>query len=317
MYTLCSKIQIGSYSFTSVNEVLIVRSINALCATAKIKVPVSAVLKQKDSTNMAVETAKEIKINDEVEIQLGYNESYNVEFTGRVSKINYTTPLEIECEDAYFLAKSKMVNFCGKMSLKECLQKCGLPIAHAIELNLRNFVVQNKPVSWVLNKLKKEYGIQVFFDMDGKIIAGRAFDVVSKKVKYELRKNVIRDDDLQFQQASDVKLKVKSICIMKDGSRVEGEIGKEGGVEKTLYFYDVESPGELKSLAEQELKKYSRDGYVGEIETFLFPYVEPCMVAELVDPVYSQRDGCYYVEAVETTFGTSGARRKVNIGIAV
>ncbi|MEG1572869.1 MAG: hypothetical protein RR328_04875 [Bacteroidales bacterium] len=317
MYQLCSKIKIGNQSFTSVNEVTITRSIHTPCTTAKIKVPVSAVLKQKDSSKTAVETAKTIKAGDAVEIQLGYNDSYNLEFKGYVSQLNYTTPLEIECEDAYFLAKSKMVNLKGKMSLKDCLAKCGLQINQCIDLNLRNFIVDNKPVSWVLNKLKTDYGLNVFFDMEGKIIAGRAFDAVSKNVKYELRKNVINDDGLKFQKASDVKLKVKSICFMKDGSKVEAEIGTDGGAEKSLYFYDVESQGELKSLAEQELKKYSRDGYEGEIETFLLPYVEPCMVADLTDPIYSERDGNYHIEAVETTFGTSGARRKVSIGIAI
>lgn len=317
MYTLCSKIKIGNQSFTSVNEVSVTRSVHNPCAKAKIKVPVSAVLKQKDSSKTVVETAKTVKVGDVVEIELGYNEVYNLEFRGYVCQINRTTPLEIECEDAYYLAKEKMVSFSGKTSLKECLQKCELEIHHAIGLNLRNFIVDNKSVSWVLNKLKTDYGLNVFFDMSGRIIAGRAFDLVSKNVKYELRKNVINDDSLKFQRASDVKLKIKSICFMKDGSKVEAEIGSAGGAEKTLYFYDVESQGELKSLAEQELKKYSRDGYQGEIETFLFPYAEPCMVAHLVDPVYSERDGNYYVEAVETTFGTSGARRKVSIGIAV
>ena len=128
---------------------------------------------------------------------------------------------------------------------------------------------------------------------------------------------MIRVDDLKYQFAQDVKLKVKAVCYYKDGTRIEGEIGQEGGETKTLYFYDVKDAGELKSLAGQELKRHSFDGYRGKIETFLFPYALPGMVAALDDPIYQERSGNYYIESTETTFGTGGARRSVEIGIKV
>lgn len=73
----------------------------------------------------------------------------------------------------------------------------------------------------------------------------------------------------------------------------------------------------MKSLAGQELKRHSFDGYRGKIETFLFPYALPGMVAALDDPIYQERSGNYYIESTETTFGTGGARRSVEIGIKV
>lgn len=315
MYILGSDITIGGKTFGGVNEVKINRSVHLIGATAMIKVPVTAVLKQKDETVTAIETAKAVKVGDEVSISLGYNGQMNKEFRGYVKRLNYRTPLEIECEDAYYLTRSKTVTLSGNMTLKECLQKCGLSVLHATDLTLKNFVIDTKPVSHVLGKLKTDYGLNIFFDMEDRVIAGRAFDIVSKDVKYQLRYNVIRDDDLKYRLASDVKLKVKAVCFKKDGTKVEGTIGAEGGVTKTLYFYDVESMAELKTLAEQELKKYSRDGYEGKIETFLFPYAEPCMTAVLTDKTYPDRDGRYYVEGVETNFGTNGARRMVSLGI--
>lgn len=315
MYILGSDITIGGKTFGGVNEVKINRSVHLIGATAMIKVPVTAVLKQKDETVTAIETAKAVKVGDEVSISLGYNGQMNKEFRGYVKQLNYRTPLEIECEDAYFLTRSKTVTLSGNMTLKECLQKCGLSVLHATDLTLKNFVIDTKPVSHVLRKLKTDYGLNIFFDMEDRVIASRAFDIVSKDVKYQLRYNVIRDDDLKYRLASDVKLKVKAVCFKKDGTKVEGTIGAEGGVTKTLYFYDVESMAELKTLAEQELKKYSRDGYEGKIETFLFPYAEPCMTAVLTDKTYPDRDGRYYVEGVETNFGTNGARRMVSLGI--
>lgn len=136
-------------------------------------------------------------------------------------------------------------------------------------------------------------------------------------VKYRLRYNVIKDDDLKFQLASDTKLKVKAVCYYKDGTKIEGELGEEGGESKTLYYYDVKDAKELKVLAQEELKRYSFDGYRGKIETFLFPYALPGMVAQLEDEVYRERSGNYYIESVDVSFGMNGARRGIEIGIKV
>lgn len=315
MYTLCSEINIGGKVFGGVNEVKVVRSIHTPGATAVLKVPVTAVLKQKNQTSTVTETARMIQVGEPVLIRLGYDGKMNEEFRGYVRQLNYKTPLEIECEDEFFLTRQRSIILSGSMSLKECLEKCGLVVGCSANLKLRNFVVNNKPVSWMLGKLKTDYGLNVFFDRKGRIIAARAFDWVGKEVKYQLRYNVIRDDDLKYLSAENVRLKVKAVCFRKDGIKAEAEAGIENSVTKTLYFYDVEDSADLRILAEQELKRYSRDGYEGKVETFLFPYAEPGMLAIVQDPAYPDRDGCYYIEGVETTYGMGGARRKISIGI--
>jgi len=315
LFELNSDISINGIHFKGVNKVHIKRSVHTLSATATIKVPVTAVLKAKGEQPAEVETAKQFNEGDPVTIMLGYNGEMRTEFVGYIKQKNYTQPLEIVCEDAYYQTRSKTVTLSGSATLADTLKACGLTVTYAVPLQLRNFVADKKTVAWVLGKLKTEYGLHVFFDMDGGVIAGRAFDVTSGTVKYRLRHNVIKDDDLQYRLAADRKLKVKAICYQKNGIKVEGEIGTEGGATKTLYFYDVEDVAELKSLAEAELMRHSYDGYDGKIVTFLQPYAEPCMIAEIEDPVYNERDGSYYIEEVEVTYGTSGARRIVTIGL--
>ncbi|KAA6324693.1 hypothetical protein EZS27_026011 [termite gut metagenome] len=183
------------------------------------------------------------------------------------------------------------------------------------DLTLKNFVVNNKPGSWLLGYLKKEYGLIAFFDINGKLYAGKANDVKGETVKYRLRDNVISDDELKYQMAEDIKLKVKAVCYYKDGTKIEGELGEDGGELKTLYYYDVKDVGESKALANEELKRYSFTGYRGKIATFLFPYALLGMVASIDDPVYNEHGGEYFIESVDTTFGTGGARRRVEIGI--
>jgi len=317
MYRLCSKIEIGGKLFGGVNNVIVKRSIHTLGATAVIRVPVTAVLKAKGKAVSKIETAKAIKKGDKVSIQLGYNGEYQQEFMGYVKVVNYKTPLEIECEDGFYLTRQRSVSLSGTTTLKDCLSACGLDVLHAVDLKLKNFAIDDKPVSWVLGKLKTDYGLSIFFDLQDKVIAGRYFDLVSDTVKYKLRYNVIKDDDLKYQLAADNKLKIKAICYKKDGVKVEAEMGQAGGTSKTLHFYDVEDMGELKMLAEQELKKYSYDGYTGKISTFLLPYAEPCMLADITDDVYGERDGRYYIESTEVRYGRSGGRREVNVGIQI
>ena len=139
--------------------------------------------------------------------------------------------------------------------------------------------------------------------------------MVGDSVKYELRRNVISDDNLQYLNREDVKIQIKAICFKKNGTKVEAKKGIEGGTSKTLYFYDIEDMKELAVLAQRELDRLTSDGYDGSITTFLEPYAAPGMLAELTDPIYPDRTGRYYIESVETTFGQQGGRRKVEIGM--
>lgn len=318
MFVMCCDIKIGGVSFKAVNDVLIKRSVYNLAATALIKIPVTAVLKYAGQPPTHIETASAIKVGDPVTIKLGYDNQFNEEFKGYVKRLNYTVPLEIECEDEFYQTRSVNCVFSKKeTSLKSCLNEIlpSVRIGYCASLTLKNFIVNNKPGSWVLGLLKKEYGLSVFFGPDGKLYAGRTTDFTGETVKYRLRYNVIRDNELKYQLAEDVKLKVKAVCYYKDGTKIEGEIGEDGGEKKTLYYYDVKDAAELKELATLELKRYSYDGYRGRIETFLLPFVMPCMIAEIDDPVYNERNGSYLVESVETRFGTGGGRRTVEIGI--
>lgn len=315
MLVLTCDIKIADKRFTAVNAVTVKRSIYALGATATIKLPVIAILNKKDEPTTKVETAQAVAVGDKVEIRLGYNHRHRLEFRGYVKTIDLKTPLEIVCEDEFFQCRRRNVKTGGTVTLADLLKKCGLDVGYAETLTLRNFAVPDKPVSSVLAKLSKDYGLSVFFDLDGKVYACRPERVVGDSVKYELRRNVISDDNLQYLNRADVKIQIKAICYKKDGTKVEAKKGTEGGTSKTLYFYDVEDMKELSTLAKRELDRLTSDGYEGGITTFLEPYAAPGMLAELTDPVYPDRTGRYYIESVETAFGMQGGRRKVEIGM--
>lgn len=117
--------------------------------------------------------------------------------------------------------------------------------------------------------------------------------------------------------AEDVKLKIKAVCIYRDGTKVEAKIGAEDGTEKTMYFYDVKDQAELAALAQAELKRHSYDGYSGKIQTFLVPFAAPGMLAELEDEVYAYRNGPVLYRKCGNDVRNLGGRRSVEIGLKV
>ncbi|MEG2122087.1 MAG: hypothetical protein RRZ64_08540 [Rikenellaceae bacterium] len=314
MYTLSSDVRIGGKRFKSVAEVEIKRSLSELMSTAKIKTPTTAVLKQKDTQATIVEVAQQIKVGDKVEIRLGYDGKNNIEFRGYVKQINLRTPLEIECEDEFYKCRKRKINTSGTTTLKALLHKMDLSIGFAEDLKLKNFVIADKSIAYVLSKLQGDYGLTVFFDLNSNIYAMRKARIYGDVVNYEFRRNVINDDDLQYLNNEDVKLEIKAICYKKDGTVVQASIGTAGGTSKTLYFYDIEDMSELKVMAENEMQRLSVDGYSGNITTFLLPNIEPCCLAEIKDNIYPQRNGLYYVEGVKTKYGRNGGRRIIEIG---
>ncbi|WP_297096372.1 hypothetical protein [uncultured Draconibacterium sp.] len=321
MFVLTCHITIGSATFKSVTDVVIKRSTHASNATAVIKVPVTAVLRQEGKEPTKVETAQQINVGDAVSIKLGYDGKLKEEFKGFVKRLNYTVPLEIECEDWYWklrytTIKKSYPEATVKQLLNDVLSGSGASVHPAtIDLGLKNTVINNKTGAWVLEKLKSDYGLTVFFSIDGQCFAGKAYEVQGAAAKYKLRWNVLKDDDLKYYRAEDYKLKVEAKTYDRDGAKLEATVGSEGGEVKTLWFYNVTDKAQLKTLAEQELQRYSFDGYRGKIETFLIPFAEPGMIAEVEDPLYKVYGGSYYIESTEVHFGTGGGRRKVELGI--
>lgn len=314
MRAACSNIKLGGKRFSAVNDVVVKRSIYSLGSTATIKLPVTARLHHRDTPPAMVMTAQEINIGDPVEIYLGYNGRLKLEFRGYVKALNLTTPLEVICEDEYYTTQNRTITTSGTTTLAALLSKCGLKIGFAEELKLKNFAVKNKSVSAVLGMLRTTYGLSVFFDFKGNVYACRPERVVGEEVKYILRHNVINDDKLQYLNNVDAKISITAVCFKRDGTKVEAKKGVDGGIEKTLYYYGVDSVKELAMLVEQELKRYKSNGYDGSIVTFLEPFAAPGMVAVLTDKVYLERSGRYYVESVETRLGMSGCTRTIELG---
>ena len=346
MYVLNSNITIAGKRFDGVHEVEIITSGKVLQDTAIIKVPTTARIERAGEFVTETPTASAFNVGDEVVIELGYNGDLKEEFRGYVKRINPTTPLSIECEDATFLLRKTHVNKSWqsvtlKQVLTEVLKDTGVSLAKEPPLiTFSQFYLRDVSPAQALQEFIEKYGLTIYFTSFKKLFVGLAFDSEDRTtVKYDIGTNVI-ENDLQLVDADDVQLRVKCVGIKPDGTKITAEIGdgadpdeglskrkkanqtvikptKSDGAEvRTLYFYNVHSKSELLEIARAELRKRKFTGYKGGLTTFLLPFVQVGNVARLTDRFYPERgDGDYLIEKVTTTFGTSGARRKVELGL--
>ena len=162
MFVLGCHITIDKFTFTSVHEVTVRRSLHNFTETATIKIPASARLKENGIRSATVETAKTIQAKMPVTIQLGYNGELKEEFKGFVSRVNFSTPVEIECEGYFQPLKFKTYteNF-PSITLKGLLQhlvdavpESGIVLSSNIpDANLGVFYCDNRNGSEILESL--------------------------------------------------------------------------------------------------------------------------------------------------------------------
>jgi hypothetical protein len=157
----------------------------------------------------------------------------------------------------------------------------------------------------------------VFIDDDGKLFAGlRQVKNIGDNQVYDIYKNVI-SHDLKFRTADDVRISLKVVGVLKDNSKIEVIVGDTTGEQRTIYKYNISDKAQLKTIGEAELAELKYDGYEGTITTFLTPFCTRGYNAQIKDKNYDNRSGFYFVPKVVTTFGTDGARRKVELGTKV
>lgn len=348
MFVLTSNIKIGRFANVKPHEVKITKSMRQYNDTAVVKVPITARIKRKGQVvTQSAETAKLFGEGDAVRIDLGYGGEMRTEFEGFIARVNFTTPLEIECEGySYQLRQRTYARTFVKAELLEVLKYLvqGTDIL-LDEKQIPSFVIdklvlQQHSGTEALDMLKKISSDLIYFIFSGKVLYGGllGFDykLLEKfpekpNVRYQLGWNTIKDNNLKLRQAKNQNVTIHFVGEKKDGTKervtVNGKTrtrahvvtttGASGttGETKVITTHAVTDTGSLQKLAEAAHLKSSYDGYEGKITTFLVPYCEPAFRAQVDDPKYPERSGRYLVESTEVTYSTSGARRTVGLGL--
>lgn len=318
MFVLKCKIKIGDYTFSSVNEVEITKSVEDLVDTAMIKLPTKFKIR---STGELKYIEEVIKPGEKVEITLAYEGKFEkVEFTGYVSKVSPKIPMEIQCEDAMWLLRRKNITKAfGKTTLKELLNEVvagtGISLSDKIPaMGIDKFIIKNANGAQVLQKLKEDFAISAYLDDEGKLYAGlEQMNNIGQVAIYDLNYNLV-SNDLEFKTDEEKKLKVRYTYIDKSNKKKQVEVGDHDGELRTFHTSVISDEAQLRKMAEAELRKNKYSGFEGSVKSFLIPFATRGMVAEIRDKEHENREGKYYIKKVVTSFGTSGARRTVTIG---
>ncbi len=317
-------ITIGSYTFTRCNALKIERCIREVASIAKIKVPVSAALKDKSGKMTAIELPKAIKRGNAVTIELYYKEypKYKTTYTGWVKRISHAYPCVIECEDLFPLREVQVQKSWESVTVKEVLSYLlsgsGISADSSnTDITLSPYTIKKGDAAFALQKLAEDTGMCAYRQADGSLYFGLAYAPVNGTVKYVLtgdETNVADATGLKYHLASETTAKIKAVNINGDNSRTEVTVGDDDGPERTLHFYNIASESELKERATEELQKFKFDGYEGDLKTLLIPKVDIGYTAVISDPKF-ERTGSYFVEKVTTELSDSGAKRTVEISI--
>lgn len=88
----------GKYTIRGINELEVKKSVHSIVNTAKLTLPLSYIMRNKDIKER-VKLIDKIKEGDTINIAIGYDGNNKQCFNGYVKRINPKQPLELELED--------------------------------------------------------------------------------------------------------------------------------------------------------------------------------------------------------------------------
>lgn len=147
--------------------------------------------------------------------------------------------------------------------------------------------------------------------------------------KLTVRKNPDPDDegwmidaDSQFQIVNRRKVKDRKKMKFINGTwstkRIEGHLTDAAKLDKynVIHYLSTKvgiTEEELIEEAKQYWANYNPNGISGSIVIFGDLFIKPTEIVGLIDVRQPEKNGYYYVEAVNTTFGINGYRRELSI----
>ena len=312
MFTMWHDITVGNWRLGMLESVEIHRSVELLADTAVIRLPGS-------EYNAALDVESRIRRGDRVTVRLGYWETeIMTEFEGWVQRVGTDNgAITLECEDDLFRMRVALRDRqLEKVSLKDLLNGVlseigGYTLDCSYDWTYDRFVINTATGYDVLAKVQEESGADIY--LDGTVLhVHPPGQMTGREVIYDFAQNV-QSCDLQYRRSDERRVRVVVKALMPDGTVRESEYGPAGG-DKVEVRCAAPDDASMRSRGESEIRRLSFDGYDGSITGWLVPYVRPGDSVVLHDRDYEYKNGKYFVQAVTTTFGSSGGTRKIELG---
>lgn len=326
MFRMQAIVKIGNFpTLVKPNAVEYKRSVDDFSAAAVVKLPGLARLRGSNNEYKIVNAAEQFAEGMTMQVYSGYNDNLPLRFKGFIRRINFTVPVELECEGySYQLRKKEgytrsYASTTVRQLLAELVTGTDIKLSEAIpDIPLKNVWFKNVKGTDVLEYLKTKCLLTVFFENEI-LYCGLRMTEPSATKNLRLGWNVIKDTDLKFdtgKELATVNIRVEK--TQADGTKAKATVGAENGEVKVLKISNISDPVLLKQIAAQKRKELQYRGYEGSVTLFALPVITPGMAVEIYDKRYPQRTGKYFVEAVEGSMSVSGGgRQKIKIGASL
>lgn len=311
MKRLNCEISIGSNTFNFVTEIEINSSWKEFTDKASITLPKRIT---KGGQSIFNGTDSLFKKGDEVSIKLGYFPTLKTVFDGYVSRVEIDSPVVIHCEDEMFKLKQDTITKSYKsVNLTTLMDEISGDVDHeSVSAELGQFRITNVTPCQVLEELKKTYKLDAFIKSKKLHVGLRYIPEQAEQHTLIFEKNII-EHSMEWQNEDDVKIRLKAVSMLPDNKKIEIEVGDTTGETRTAYFYNLDET-ELKAVAEREIPKFRFTGWRGSFTTFGEPQMNHGDTVKLKSLKFPEKDGEYFVDSVETTFGQGGFRQIVELG---
>src|SRR5205085_9261865 len=173
MFLMTCDIKIGNFKPFKPNSIKWIRKIDNYSDSATIKVPAICRVKKSGDVYENIQTGLQIKEGMKVEITAGYDDNNKTRFKGFVRRVNFSIPLEIECEGySYQLRMIKDFSKSYKVTtvlniLKDLVKGTDIKLSNKIpDVPLHKIVFKNVTGTDVLDYLKKQCLLTCYFNYD-------------------------------------------------------------------------------------------------------------------------------------------------------
>jgi hypothetical protein len=261
----------------------------------------------------------QFKEGDKVEVLLGYNNKNEKRFVGFVRRVKMGIPVELECEgyasqlyDIIFNKTYSTVTV--KQLLKDLTAGTDIKLSTEIpEIPLKNIRFKNATGIQVLEYLKKEVSLAVYFNFD-ELFVGTLFGKVQKRINVKIGWNTVKDDDFQERKVDkNLKIVVREKNAKGEVKRTKSDLKKYDNEKDVKIKADIPA-NFLKEIVNRLQRQEYYKGYEGNIQLFLVPYANKGMVIDLDGGMFPEKSGSYFINSVQGEFGMSGGRQTVQLG---
>ncbi len=319
MLTPVVNIIIGNLKFKGCKSFEVDKHVDNLSVKGFVELPLRAVMSNKDSKKVLIIDDK-IKQGDSISIEAGYKEhDIHKIFKGYITNIDVSNSVKIKIEDSLYLLRKKPIiiekeNIQLKDVCTEILKDTGLKLSDKTpKLKIDVFKYKGN-CAGALAKLKENLKLTCYFD-DDKLYAGGEQMNMKESINATFGVNILKNNT-SYQYADANPVQVVVIGKKENGEEVKIVEGIEGGSKMTFYKYNVTDEESLKTIAKEQLQKYTYNGFKGSLGMWFIPFCELGSSVTYKNKNYKQEtEGKYFVKGIKYRFSTSeGLKQNIQLG---